>query len=147
MEQSTLSPTVCIVSGFSRVWLFAILWAEACQAPLSMNSSGENTGVNCHALLRGIFQTQGSNPSLFCLMRWQAGSLPLVPTVTQHQILRVTYLSTSMSKIQMSGGVLRVLLKWFGESMQWKIKDAPNHLAISSNCEIVVKNPRIHRLC
>ena len=28
------------------------------------NSSGKNTGVNCHALLQGIFQTQGSNLSL-----------------------------------------------------------------------------------
>ena len=36
MERSTLSPTVCILSGFSRVLLFTILWAEACQAPLSM---------------------------------------------------------------------------------------------------------------
>ena len=101
------------------------------------NSSGKNTGVNCHALLLWIFQTQGSNPSLLCLMHWQAGSLPLVPW---HQILRVTYLSTSMSKIQMSGGVLHVLLEQSGENMRWKIKEAPNCSAISSNCEIVVKN-------
>ena len=26
-----------------------------------------------------IFQTQGSNPHLLCLLHWQAGSLPLVP--------------------------------------------------------------------
>ena len=31
----------------------------------------------CHALLQGIFQTQGSNPSLLCLLHWQASSLPL----------------------------------------------------------------------
>ena len=30
-----------------------------------------------HFLLQGIFQTQGSNPSLVCLLHWQAGSLPL----------------------------------------------------------------------
>ena len=35
-------------------------WAVACQAPLS-----KNTGVSCHALLHGIFPTQGSN---LCLM-------------------------------------------------------------------------------
>ena len=28
------------------------------------NSSGQNTGVGCHALLQGIFPTQGSNPGL-----------------------------------------------------------------------------------
>ena len=28
---------------------------------------------------RGIFPTQGSNPSLLCLLRWQEGSLPLAP--------------------------------------------------------------------
>ena len=27
---------------------------------------------------RGIFLTQGSNPHLFCLLHWQAGSFPLV---------------------------------------------------------------------
>ena len=38
-----------------------------------------NIGVGCHALLQGIFPTQGSNPCLLCLLHWQAGSLPLIP--------------------------------------------------------------------
>ena len=29
-------------------------------------SPGKNTGAGCHALLQGIFLTQGSNPSLLC---------------------------------------------------------------------------------
>ena len=29
---------------------------------------GKNTGVGCHALLLGIFPTQGSNPRLLCLL-------------------------------------------------------------------------------
>ena len=33
----------------------------------------------CHALLQGIFPTQGSNPHLLHLLHWQAGSLPLAP--------------------------------------------------------------------
>ena len=37
------------------------------------------TGVGCHALLQGIFPTQGSNPPLLCLLHWQVVSLPLVP--------------------------------------------------------------------
>ena len=36
---------------------------------------GKNTGVACHALLQGIFLTQGSNLCLLCLLHWQAGSL------------------------------------------------------------------------
>ena len=45
--------------------LFATLWTTAHQAPLSMDSSGKNTGVGCHALLQGIFPTQGLN---LCLL-------------------------------------------------------------------------------
>ena len=43
------------------------------------DSQGKNTGMGCHALLQGIFQTQGSNPSLLCLLHWQSASLPLAP--------------------------------------------------------------------
>ena len=39
------------------------------------DSPGKNTGVRCHALLQGIFPTQGSNPCLLCLLHWQAASL------------------------------------------------------------------------
>ena len=42
-----------------------------CSLPGS--SPGKNTGVGCHALLQGIFPTQGLNPSLFFLLHWQAG--------------------------------------------------------------------------
>ena len=41
-------------------------------------SPSKNTGVGCHALLQGIFPTQGSNPSVLCLLYWQVSSL-LVP--------------------------------------------------------------------
>ena len=43
------------------------------------DSPGKNTGVGCYALLQGIFPTQGLNPSIFCLLHWQADSLPLAP--------------------------------------------------------------------
>ena len=39
--------------------------------------SGKNTGMGCHALLQGIFQSQGSNPHLLCLLHWQVNSSPL----------------------------------------------------------------------
>ena len=35
--------------------------------------------MGCHALLQGIFLTQGLNPHLLHILYWQAGSLPLVP--------------------------------------------------------------------
>ena len=38
---------------------------------VSGDSPGKNTGVGCHALLQGIFPTQGLNPGLL-----QADSLP-----------------------------------------------------------------------
>ena len=41
------------------------------------DSPGKNTGVGRHALLRGIFPTQGLNPGLLYLLYWQVGSLPL----------------------------------------------------------------------
>ena len=67
-----------------------VLWAYMCASVVSdslwlyepqtarllcpCDSPGKNTGVVCHALLQGIFPTQGSNP-----WHWQEGSLPLVP--------------------------------------------------------------------
>ena len=42
------------------------------------DSPGKNTRVGCHSLLQGIFPSQGSNPGLLHLWRWQAGSLPLI---------------------------------------------------------------------
>ena len=44
-----------------------------------MDSPGKNTGVGCHFLPQGIFPTQGSNPCLLHLLRWQVDSLPLAP--------------------------------------------------------------------
>ena len=41
------------------------------------DSPGKNTGVGCHALLQGIFPTQGWNSSLLHLLHWRAGSLPI----------------------------------------------------------------------
>ena len=44
------------------------------------DSPGKNTGVGCHALLQGIFPTQGSNLHLLGLLHWQAGSLSVIST-------------------------------------------------------------------
>ena len=47
------------------------------------DSPGKNTGVVCHALLQGIFLTQGWNQHLLCLLHCQAGSLPLAPLINK----------------------------------------------------------------
>ena len=44
------------------VQLFALPWAAGSSVP--GESPGKNTGVCCHALLQGIFSTQGSNLGL-----------------------------------------------------------------------------------
>ena len=65
------------VYGLSGVQLSATPWTVALQASLTMNFPGKNTEVGLHFLLQGIFPTQGSNPSLLCLLHWQVGSLTL----------------------------------------------------------------------
>ena len=50
------------------------------QALCPWDSSGKNAGVSYHFLLQGIFPTQGLNLRLLCLLYWQVGSLPLVPS-------------------------------------------------------------------
>ena len=56
------------------------VWTLACQASLSMGFSRQEYQSGCHAFLRGIFPTQGSNPCLLRLLHCQVGSLPLVPS-------------------------------------------------------------------
>ena len=56
------------LSLFNPVWLFAT--PGDCSRPGSSvhgDSPGKNAGVGCHALLQGIFLTQGSNPCLLHL--------------------------------------------------------------------------------
>ena len=48
----------------SRVRLCATPWTAARQAPLSTGFSRQEYWSGCHALLQGIFPTQGLNPGL-----------------------------------------------------------------------------------
>ena len=69
----------CMLSHFSFVRLFVALHTVVHQALLPWDSPGKNSGVDCQALLQGIFPTQGSNPRLLRPLHWQVASLPLVP--------------------------------------------------------------------
>ena len=68
---------VCMLSRFSHVRLFATLWTLAQQAPLSNGFSRQEYWSGSHALLQGIFPTQGLNPHLLCLLHWRVGPLLL----------------------------------------------------------------------
>ena len=61
---SVTVPTLCVLV----TQLYPTLWDPMdCSSPGSSvhgNSPGKNTGVGCHALLQGIFPTQGLNPGL-----------------------------------------------------------------------------------
>ena len=62
-------------SHFSRVRLFVTPWTIPTRLLYPWDSLGKNPGVGCHALLQGIFLTQGLNLRLLCLLHWQVGSL------------------------------------------------------------------------
>ena len=52
------------VKSLGRVRLLVTLWTVARQAPASMGSPRQESGVGCHFLLQGIFWTQELNPGL-----------------------------------------------------------------------------------
>ena len=76
------------LSHFSHVRLIVTLLTVALQALSLWYSPGKNSGVHCHALLQGIFLTQGSSLSLLYLLRWQAVSLPQAPIKLRCQIFK-----------------------------------------------------------
>ena len=69
----------CVLSHFSHVRLFVTPRTVACQPPLSMGFSRQAYWNGLPYPPPGDLPTQGLNPSLLCLLHWQAGSLPLAP--------------------------------------------------------------------
>ena len=59
-----------VLSWFSCVRLFATYGLQPTRLLCPWDSPGKNTGMGCHALLQGIFLTQGSNLCLSCLLYW-----------------------------------------------------------------------------
>ena len=53
---------------------FVTPWTVVCQAALSWDFLGKNTGVGCHFLLQGIFLTKRLNLHLLQLLHHQADS-------------------------------------------------------------------------
>ena len=72
----------CVHERAQSLWLYLTPCNPMdCSPPGSVpwDSPGKNTGVVCHALLQGIFETQELNPRLLSPLHWQAGFLPLAP--------------------------------------------------------------------
>ena len=86
---------VC-VHVLSRVWLFSVPGTTRLLCP--WNFPGKNTGMGCHFLLQGIFQTQKSNLCLLCLLHWWVCSLPL-------RDLRSTWIALSFRILNTSAGI------------------------------------------
>ena len=66
----------CVRAAKSLQLCSTLCYPMDCSPPGSFihgDFPGKNTGVGCHALLQGIFLTQGSNQCLLCLLHWQAG--------------------------------------------------------------------------
>ena len=70
----------CMLSHFSRVWLFATLWMVASQAPLSMEFSWQEywSGLPCPPSGEFSWPRDRTCISYNCL-HWQVGSLSLAP--------------------------------------------------------------------
>ena len=71
--------TCVYAQSFQSCLILVTLWTAAHEAPLSMGFSRQEYCSGCHALLQGIFPTQGLNLHLLHLLYWQAGSLPPAP--------------------------------------------------------------------
>ena len=84
------------VHVLSRVWLFLI--PGTTRLLCLWNFPSKNTGIGCHFLLQGIFQTQKSNLCLLCLLHWWVYSLPL------HH-LRSTLIALSFRILNNSAGI------------------------------------------
>ena len=67
------------------------------------DAPGKHTGVGCPSLLQDIFSTNGSNPRLFRLLHWQAGSLTLGCHLEAFELL-ISYSQLLISYV--------FLLKW-----------------------------------
>ena len=70
MDREAWQTTVLLLllSRSSRVRLFATPWTDLPGSSVHGDSPSKNTGVGCHALLQGIFLTQGFNLRLLCLL-------------------------------------------------------------------------------
>ena len=110
----------CVLSCFSRVHLFATLWTiQPTRLFCSRDSPGKNPGVGCHALLQGIFSTQGSHPGLLhcrqILYHWatrEAQRSYYLPFVAGKLYFYTTWLRPCLLAAVISGLLERLPWDW-----------------------------------
>ena len=100
----------CMLSRISHVQLSAVPWPANPFCP--WDSPGKNIGVGGHALLQGIFLTQGLNPHLLCLLNWQVGSLWSSPIFTQMQF-RTTVEDTWSNLVNLKHFIFNFMMMQF----------------------------------
>ena len=83
---------MCMCCVLSCSFMSDSLWSHELQATgllCPWDFPGKNSGVGCHALLQGIFLTQGSNPHLSDVLHWQADFLPLAPPGKPESVIHI----------------------------------------------------------
>ena len=71
---------------------------------LKWNFPGKNTGVGCHALLQGIFLTQGSKLCLLCLLHYSRSFTTEPAGKPNNNILPTTQKMVKVEKIHVHPG-------------------------------------------
>ena len=97
---------VCMPSRFRHIQFFSTLWTVVCQTSQSMEFSRQEHLLEWGAVpfsLFGYLPNPGIVLSLFCLLHWQSGSLPLMPpekppNIRGHVPLFLSRLSIVFSK-------------------------------------------------
>ena len=83
----------CLLNCFSSYQLFETLWTVACQAPLSMGFSRQNSRSGLPCAPPGDLSHSGMVPRLLGLLRWQAGCFYLFCFVTTSAIWVISAIS------------------------------------------------------
>ena len=81
----------CVLSCFSHVRLFAILWTTAHQAPLSKGFSRQEYWSGLPFPSSGDLPDPGIKPTSLCLLHWQVDPLPLTPPGKAPQNLQLSF--------------------------------------------------------
>ena len=101
-----------VLSCFSHVQLFGTLWTVACQAPLSMDFPGKNTGVVAMSFSRGSSQPRDWTHISWHFLHWQA--------VINHCTPWEARICHSANKTKDSLSIPFLSKKWFPNKMSLK---------------------------
>ena len=99
-----------MLSCFSSVWLCATLryGPEPTRLLCPWDSPGKNTGVGCHALLQGIFPTQGLNSGLLhcrVFTIWATKEAQQRPQIFPRQVIKAMVVTNTSSPRSFSKAV------------------------------------------